>query len=115
MFSLRFLPFLAFILLNGCATAPETPVAIVSEKPNLLLKKRIQAFEKKMPAEVKGSFASNELFMLLTAEIAGQRGQYEIALEGYLETAKRVNDARFAERAAMIAMYIKDEKKLSES
>ena len=115
MFSLRFLPFLAFILLNGCATAPEKPVAIVSEKPNLLLKKRIQAFEKKMPAEVKGSFASNELFMLLTAEIAGQRGQYEIALEGYLETAKRVNDARFAERAAMIAMYIKDEKKLSES
>ena len=115
MFSLRFLPFLAFILLNGCATAPEKPVFIVSEKPNQLLKKRIQAFEKKLPADVKGSFAANELFMLLTAEIAGQRGQYEIALEGYLEAARQVNDARFAERAAMIAMYIKDEKKLSES
>ena len=115
MFSLRFLPFLAFILLNGCATAPEKPVSIVSEKPNQLLKKRIQAFEKKLPADVKGSFAANELFMLLTAEIAGQRGQYEIALEGYLEAARQVSDARFTERAAMIAMYIKDEKKLSES
>ena len=53
--------------------------------------------------------------MLMTAELAGQRGQYDIALEGYMEAAKRVNDPRFAERAAMIAMYMKDSNKTNEA
>ena len=53
--------------------------------------------------------------MLLTAELAGQRGQYDIALEGYMEAAKRVHDPRFAERAAMIAMYMKDSNKTNEA
>jgi len=55
------------------------------------------------------------LYMLLAAELAGQRGQYGIALEGYMEVAKRVSDPRFAERAAKIAMYMKDDKKTDEA
>ena len=53
--------------------------------------------------------------MLMAAELAGQRGQYEIALEGYMEAAKRVNDPRFAERAAKIAMYMRDSNKTDEA
>jgi len=53
--------------------------------------------------------------MLMSAEIAGQRGQYELAYEGYIEAAKRVKDPKPAERAAMIAMYLKDAKKLKKS
>ncbi|MGZ5586088.1 MAG: tetratricopeptide repeat protein [Methylobacter sp.] len=53
--------------------------------------------------------------MLMAAELAGQRGQYGIALEGYMEAAKRVNDPRFAERAAKIAMYMKDSDKTDEA
>ncbi|WP_459989614.1 tetratricopeptide repeat protein [Methylosoma difficile] len=53
--------------------------------------------------------------MLLTAELAGQRGQYDIAMEGYLEAAKRVDDPRFAERAVVIAMFIKNTGKAQES
>jgi len=51
---------------------------------------------------------------LMTAELAGQRGQYDIAIEGYTEAAKRTHDAKLAERAAMIAMYIKDGYKTNE-
>jgi len=57
------------------------------------------------------SFEPEVMFMLMTAEIAGQRGQYAIALEGYLEAAKRVKDHRIAERAAAIALYLKDQEK----
>jgi tetratricopeptide (TPR) repeat protein len=53
--------------------------------------------------------------MLMAAELAGQRGQYAIALEGYMEAAKRAKDPRFAERAAKIAMYMKDSKKTDEA
>ncbi len=53
--------------------------------------------------------------MLMSAEIAGQRGQYELAYEGYYEAAQRAMDPKPAERAAMIAMYLKDAKKLKKS
>ncbi|MFZ2312383.1 MAG: tetratricopeptide repeat protein, partial [Methylobacter sp.] len=65
--------------------------------------------------EVKTAIDPDVLYMLLAAELAGQRGQYEIALEGYMEAAKRVNDPRFAERAAKIAMYMRDGKKTDEA
>ena len=65
--------------------------------------------------EVKTSIDPDVLFMLLTAELAGQRGQYDVALEGYMEAAKRVHDPRFAERAAMIALYMKDSNKTNEA
>ncbi len=40
------------------------------------------------------------LYLLMTAEIAGQRNQYGIALDSYLQAAKQVDDARIAERAS---------------
>ena len=48
------------------------------------------------------------LYLLLTAELAGQKGQFNIALEGYLRAARQVNDPRIAERATKIALYRKD-------
>ena len=53
--------------------------------------------------------------MLMTAEIAGQRGQYDVAMEGYLEAAKRTHDPRLTERAAIIEMYMKDSNKTGEA
>ncbi|MGZ8191384.1 MAG: tetratricopeptide repeat protein [Methylococcaceae bacterium] len=112
MLIFRLFPVIILVLSNGCASSPEktsesektvTPVKIAELKENTQQK------------EVKTAIAPEVLFMLLTAEIAGQRGQYNIALEGYLEAAKRVKDPRFAERAAMIAMYIKDDKRANEA
>jgi tetratricopeptide (TPR) repeat protein len=100
----------ALILLNGCAGSPEkqpVPAATTAEP----------SIQKELPKreEAKTEIDQDVLFMLMSAEIAGQRGQYDLAYEGYIEAAKRVKDPKPAERAAMIAMYLKDPKKLNRS
>lgn len=96
--------------LYGCATSPEK-----TQQTETLPAKSISPKQQSKPKDVKTSIDPDVLFMLLTAELAGQRGQYGIALEGYMEAAKRVRDPRFAERAAMIAMYLKDSVRLDEA
>ncbi|MGH8510353.1 MAG: tetratricopeptide repeat protein, partial [Gammaproteobacteria bacterium] len=49
------------------------------------------------------------LYTLLVAEIAGQRGHPEIAVENYLAIARTVADAGVAERATRIAIFAKRE------
>jgi len=105
----RLFPAIALVLLYGCATTKEQATApIVNGKPVELTKKKLQK-------EDKTSIDPDVLFMLMTAEIAGQRGQYDVAMEGYLEAAKRVHDPRLTERAAMIAMYMKDGNRTNEA
>jgi len=55
------------------------------------------------------------LYLLMTAEIAGQRNLYGVALDGYLQAAKRVDDVRIAERAAKIGLFLKDSSKTGEA
>jgi len=97
-------------LLSSCASSPKkgTEVTISSPKTTELKKESLAK-------DSKTSIDPDVMFMLLTAEIAGQRGQYGVALEGYMEAAKRVHDPRFAERAAMIAMYAKNADKTNEA
>jgi len=100
------------VLFAGCAATPEQSGK--AEKP-LTPAKIVQPKPKAHQKEAGASIDSDVMFMLLAAELAGQRGHYDIALEGYLEAAKRVKDPRFAERAAMIAMYVKDSAKTTEA
>lgn len=51
---------------------------------------------------------SELIYLVLAAELAGQRGQYEVALNNYLEVARRNPDPKIAERATQIALYLKD-------
>jgi len=55
------------------------------------------------------------LYLLMAAEIAGQRNQYDIALDGYLQAAKKVNDARISERAAKIGLFLNNREKTDEA
>jgi tetratricopeptide (TPR) repeat protein len=108
----RLFPVIFLVFLYGCATSKEQvakPKAVV--KPVELAKPQ----GKKQHKEDKNALDPDVLFMLMTAEIAGQRGQYDVALEGYLEAAKRVHDPRLTERAAMIAMYMKDGNRTNEA
>jgi tetratricopeptide (TPR) repeat protein len=106
----RLFSVVALVLLNACAASPEKPIAPtefpVPAKPD-------EASEKTSASEAKTAIDPDVLFILLSAEIAGQRGHYDIAYQGYMEAAKRVKDPKPAERAAMIAMYMKDSKKLN--
>jgi len=81
---------------------------------------------KEMPTDVKKVKESVELekqtaispkvmFLLLTAEVAGQRGQYGVALDGYLRAAAIKKDIDVIKRSASIAVFLRDEKKLDEA
>ncbi len=100
---------LIFLALVGCAGTPD----IKSEGSETI----VDAKESKINAdEDKVTEISPEvMYLLMTAEIAGQRNQYGVALDGYLRAAKQVDDVRVSERAAKIGLYLKDTKKTSEA
>jgi tetratricopeptide (TPR) repeat protein len=108
----RLLSLITIVFLNSCVESPAKPSG---SKESVVPAKIAEPKGKTQQKELKTSIDPDVLFMLLTAELAGQRGQYEIALEGYLEAAKRTHDPRFAERATMIAMYMKDSNKTNEA
>ena len=89
--------------LSGCALAPEVESKIT---PQEALAPRVNT-NTVIDEEV--------LYLLMAAELAGQRGQYELALDAYLQAAKRVEDPRIAERAVKIGMFLKDEKRTREA
>lgn len=89
----------AFAFLSGCQTfAPSepdgTPPAQEADQTTQL-----------EPSEY-GSFSQETLFALLTAELAGQRNRFDIALANYVQQAQATGDAGVAERAFRIAEYL---------
>ena len=55
------------------------------------------------------------IYLMLVGEIAGQRGQFDVALDHYLKLMRLVPDVRVAERATQIALYVKDTDKALEA
>lgn len=112
MLIIRLFSVIILVFLNSCASSPEKSSA---QEEVVEPVKIAEPKEKTQQSEAKTAIDPDVMYMLMAAEIAGQRGQYAIALEGYMEAAKRVNDPRFAERAAKIAMYMKDSNKTDEA
>lgn len=54
------------------------------------------------------TFSRDTLYSLLTAEIAGSRQMYDVALREYVKQARITKDANVAARATMIARYLED-------
>ena len=96
-----------FFVLSGCAVSPqiepeaEAPVV----KPEGL------------DVRVNRNTVIDEevLYLLMAAELAGQRNQYALAMDAYLQAAKRVDDPRIAERAVKIGLFLKDEQRTREA
>ena len=86
------------LLFSGCATKgpARPPVA------NGLSEQTIREATHGVPRE------SEVIFLLLSAELAGQRGQFEVALDQYLKAAELTRDGRVAARATQIALYLKN-------
>jgi tetratricopeptide (TPR) repeat protein len=89
----------AFAFLSGCQTfAPSEP----DGTPPVQEADQTTQLE---PSEY-GSFSQETLFALLTAELAGQRNRFDIALGNYVQQANATGDAGVAERAFRIAEYL---------
>ncbi|WP_122316339.1 tetratricopeptide repeat protein [Pseudomonas cichorii] len=91
--------FLALVFLGGCqSTAP------VSQQPVTPQKDTTPAPETK--PLVYGSFTQETLVSLLSAELAGQRNRFDIALDNYVTQAVTTQDPGVSERAYRIAEYL---------
>ncbi len=55
------------------------------------------------------------LYAILLAELAGQRGRVDVALDEYMQLANALPDPRVAERATRIAIYAHDETRALEA
>lgn len=85
-------------VLSGCSLQSARTVAAPESPPEIL----IQTPAKPFPTET--------LYSLLTAEIAGSRAQYDVALSNYVQQARETRDPQIAERATMIARYLNNNK-----
>ncbi|MGV8918732.1 MAG: tetratricopeptide repeat protein [Pseudomonas sp.] len=91
--------FLAFVFLNGCQMM--APVSPDAKKP--------VAETTPTPAakpQVYSSFTPDTVVSLLTAELAGQRNRFDVALDNYVTQAIKTQDPGVSERAYRIAEYL---------
>lgn len=91
----------------GCAATPEKSPDAKSE----LMQHEVISGEVGRNTEID----EEVLYLLMAAEMAGQRNQYDLALDAYLQAAKRVGDPRIAERAVKIGLFLKDERRTQEA
>ena len=98
-------PFLVTCLLGltlaGCASLTGTEEAPTPGETTATEKKT----EPKPPVEY-ADFEPETLYLLLSAEIAAQRGRYDITLVNYLKAAKQSRDQVVIERAMRIAQSL---------
>ncbi|MCH4811136.1 tetratricopeptide repeat protein [Vreelandella neptunia] len=90
------LPVAAALFLSGCQSAPsqqDGPLGTWADDPM-----------RGAPPITRGLDAAG-LSTLLGAELAGQRGDYRLASQGYLEAAQRYREPALAERATFAARF----------
>jgi tetratricopeptide (TPR) repeat protein len=107
VFSASTLPALlaAGLLLSGCSSLsqPDAPAA-PAQPPST------SETETATDTPVTyGNFQQDTLYELLSAEIAGQRNRFDLALDNYLRQARRTRDAGISERALRVAEFLGNE------
>ena len=107
----RVLIWLALLGLTGCATVEtvETPdeteaVAEPAAPEVQPLTPRKAPHPDDYPV---APFGKEVLYQLLVAEVAGYRGEYELALDKYVDVAEETRDPGVAARATRLAAYLR--------
>ncbi|QQD54310.1 tetratricopeptide repeat protein [Pseudomonas fluorescens BBc6R8] len=89
---------LAFVFLSGCqAMAPVSPDGTPPVEDSTPTPEK---------PKVYSSFSEETIFSLLSAELAGQRNRFDIALDNYVTQAINTQDPGISERAFRIAEYL---------
>lgn len=110
-------------VMGGCATRPvsqetqapppspaQTAQTATQQAPSPAKDK-----EKETPAAPVASLSPDVMYKVLVAEVAIQRGQYDLAIKNYLDLGKQLHDPRLLERAARVAAYAHDSKQALEA
>ncbi len=95
---------LSLLLLGGCAVSPEIDSSNTAGSSSSGADQHAASkyAEETLPA---ADFPPQVLYQLLVAELAGQRGQLDVAVSNYLAAAKDSQEPAIAARAARISMF----------
>jgi hypothetical protein len=88
---------LAFVFLSGCQAWPPFRRTV---------RRRSKTAPRPEKPKVYSSFSEETVFSLLSAELAGQRNRFDIALDNYVTQAINTQDPGISERAFRIAEYL---------
>ena len=106
--------FLVVFLVVACTTVPQEEVSIENVEPTTEVKtvatkpEPEPIPERVLPERPKIELTEDILFKILLAEIAGQRGKIDIAVDNYLDLARSTRDPVVIERATRISVYARD-------
>ena len=81
------------VALLGCSSLPLSPGTVFAQTSG------------DQTAVDPADSQSQLMFELMIAELAGRRGQLDVALAGYLRAAEKTDDPRVSERATRLAMF----------
>lgn len=95
---LRISSFLGLLALAGCATTVDAQAPVQAEP----------VLEFKIRPPLEANPRADLLYKVLTAELAGKRDQLDVALAHYRQAAALTDDPKIVERAAMLALLVKD-------
>ncbi len=84
-------------VLTGCGSMPQRPTTTAAASPPA-------SPEQVLPAV---ALSPDLLFDMLLGEIAGQRGQLDVALSSLRDAALKSRDPRLVERATLVGLYAK--------
>ncbi|MEM7026703.1 MAG: tetratricopeptide repeat protein [Pseudomonadota bacterium] len=118
---LRLTAFLSMLaIFSACSTIPadkpdeESQVITETEtvEPQVKVEQPLvleQPEPRQLPPRPEIDLTEDILFKVLVAEVAGQRGEINIAVENYMELARETRDPVVIERATRIAVYARDD------
>ncbi len=107
----------AVMMMAGCAVNPSEQAGNAPQSP----KKQVvetNRVSSPSPPEVSASdtsMTSDVMYKILVAEVALDRGHYDVAITNYLQLGEARHDPRLLERAARIAVYAHDDKRALEA
>jgi len=98
------------LLFQGCTS--QKVVHEVPREPDV--PKKVEK-PKTAPPVADNALTTPVLYHLLSGEIAGQRGQFKVAVGHYMEALRRAPDPQVAERTARIAVFARDDQSALEA
>lgn len=115
----------SFALLLGCARMAVPGVAVVAEsstpssgtpaspiepaQPMPSVEARVSEGKPGKKEGPEEQYSADLLYEVLVAEVAGQRGRLDVAVNSYLSAARASDDPKIAERATRVAIFARDE------
>lgn len=96
----------ALALLAACAAAPEQPLEDV---PPAQAGTAPAPAPEPVPEPVERPFPDDSLYPLLVAEFALRRGDYDRALQNYLQQARELDDAGVSRHTTHLAQFLDDD------